>query len=56
VLLKQAESYEQPGPGQSLEKAMQLYEIIRKDYPVTEERFIAESRIRYLNKHYFKVQ
>ncbi|QEN07529.1 hypothetical protein EXM22_05820 [Oceanispirochaeta crateris] len=55
-LLKQAEYYEQPGPGQSLEKAMQLYDIIIKDYPVTEERFIAESRIRYLNKHYFKVQ
>ncbi len=55
-LLLMAERYENPGPGQSLEKAILLYEKIRTDFPVTEERFIAEDRIRYLNKHYFKVQ
>ena len=51
-----AQSYEKPGTGQSLEKAMELYLMIKRDFPVTEERFKAESRIRYLNKHYFKVQ
>ncbi|MDA3958240.1 hypothetical protein [Oceanispirochaeta sp.] len=55
-LLELAEMYEKPGDGQSLEKALLLYEMIRKDFPVTLERFTAESRIRYLNKHYFKVQ
>ncbi len=55
-LLKQAEKYEAPGPDQSLEKALELYYRIKTEFPVTEERFIAETRIRYLNKHYFKVQ
>jgi len=55
-LLDLAGRFEMPGPDQSLEKAIFLYEKIRSDYPVTEERFIADERIRYLNKHYFKVQ
>ncbi|MDC7231814.1 MAG: hypothetical protein PQJ58_01180 [Spirochaetales bacterium] len=55
-LMELAEGYEKPGEGQSLETALKLYEKIRMDYPVTEERFEAEQRIRYLNKHYFKVQ
>ncbi len=55
-LLETAMAFERPGKGQSLEKAMSLYRLLVKIYPVTEERFIAESRIRYLNKFYFKVQ
>jgi hypothetical protein len=55
-LLRLAERYESPGPDQSLEKALELYRRIKREFPVTEERFIAETRIRYLNKHYFKVQ
>ena len=55
-LLRLAERYEAPGPDQSLEKALELYNRIKIEFPVTEERFIAETRIRYLNKHYFKVQ
>jgi hypothetical protein len=51
-----ARIYEKPGSQQSLETAMDLYIKIKNDFPVTEERFMAESRIRYLNKHYFKVQ
>ncbi|MBF9017637.1 MULTISPECIES: hypothetical protein [unclassified Oceanispirochaeta] len=55
-LYQLALSYEKPGTGQSLETAMELYLMIKREFPVTEERFKAESRIRYLNKHYFKVQ
>lgn len=51
-----ARIYEKPGSQQSLETAMDLYIKIKNDFPVSEERFMAESRIRYLNKHYFKVQ
>ena len=55
-LLELARHYESPGPEQSLEMALDLYMRIKREFPVTEERFIAETRIRYLNKHYFKVQ
>ncbi len=55
-LYELARSYETPGEGQSLEKAMALYEQILRDYPFTEERFKAEERIRYLNRYYFRVQ
>ncbi|MDC7240112.1 MAG: hypothetical protein PQJ50_07105 [Spirochaetales bacterium] len=55
-LYELARSYETPGRDQSLEKARELYLRIRNTYPVTEERFLAEDRIRYLDRYYFKVQ
>ena len=55
-LLKLARDMNLRAPDQSLEKALELYYRIKREFPVTEERFIAETRIRYLNKHYFKVQ
>ncbi len=55
-LYELARLYESPGQHQSLEKARELYLRIRSTYPVTEERFMAEDRIRYLDRYYFKVQ
>ena len=55
-LLALAHKYEQPGPGQSLEQAREYYLLILDKYPVSLERFKAEERLRYLDRHYFKVQ
>ena len=55
-LLVLAEKCEKPGPEQSLEQAREYYMLILDKYPVTLERFEAEDRLRYLDRHYFKVQ
>ena len=55
-LMRLAADYEAPGPGQSLEKARTIYWFILGQYPVSVEKFQAEDRLRYLDRHYFKVQ
>ncbi|MBI9099218.1 MAG: hypothetical protein JEY91_12105 [Spirochaetaceae bacterium] len=55
MLFKAAQSIEKPGPQQNIEKALQLFKLVRDYFPVSIYCDKSEERIRYLERHFMKI-
>lgn len=55
MLYKAAQVLEQPGPKQNIEKALQMFKLVRDQFPISIYCDKSEERIRYLERHFRKI-
>lgn len=55
-LYRLANSLEKPGEGRNMDRAAELYQKVIQDWPLSEWKDLAEERLAWLKRHYFRVR